>query len=146
MGDIKLESMPVLSSASQYNAWAAKMKGYLMFMNCWDVVDGSKRRPADAHAEAQKEWDKLNAQARGLIHMRTTTNFHFILETKTTIDAQGGPTVTTTSAAVLTAKEMWDALKAKFGKPNSAHVWSLFESLISDSRMTEQRPLQDQMS
>ncbi|KAI0367450.1 hypothetical protein BV20DRAFT_1054739, partial [Pilatotrama ljubarskyi] len=89
MGDIKPESMPVLSSASQYNSWAAKMKGYLMFMNCWDVVDGSKRRPADAHAEAQKEWDKLNAQARGLIHMRTATNFHFILETKTTIDAQG---------------------------------------------------------
>ncbi|KAI0362846.1 hypothetical protein BV20DRAFT_1078435, partial [Pilatotrama ljubarskyi] len=63
MGDIKPKSMPVLSSASQYNSWAAKMKGYLMFMNCWDVVDGTKRRPADAHAEAQKEWDKMNAQA-----------------------------------------------------------------------------------
>ncbi|KAJ8463023.1 hypothetical protein ONZ51_g10516 [Trametes cubensis] len=50
------------------------------------------------------------------------------------------------TTATLTAKEMWDALKEKFGKPNSAHVWGLFESLISESRMSDQRSLQDQMS
>ena len=136
MGDIKPDSVPLLSSASQYADWAAKMKGLLMFMNCWDVVSSTSTEPTDA--EERKEYKKKNAQACGLLYMRTGPSFHYLLETKTTNG--------TTSAADLTDKEMWDALKDKFGKPNSAHVWGLFESLISESRMSDQRSLQDQMS
>ncbi|KAI8969519.1 hypothetical protein BD414DRAFT_541107 [Trametes punicea] len=142
MGDVKLDSVPILSSANQYADWSAKMKGYLMFMNCWTVVAGTITRPTAA-GDSQKEWDKLNAQACGLMYMRTSPTFHYLLETRTVVAADG---TTTTQAAVLTSNEMWDALKAKFGKPNSAHVWGLFESLISETRMSDQRSLQDQMS
>ena len=131
MGDIKVDSVPVLSSASQYIDWAAKMKGYLMFMNCWDSINSTM--PAATEADAQKEWKKANAQASGLIFMRTSQSFHYLFDAK----ADG---------TSLTAKEMWDKLIEKFGKPNSAHVWSLFENLISDPRMSDQRPLQDQIS
>ncbi|EIW51136.1 uncharacterized protein TRAVEDRAFT_82074, partial [Trametes versicolor FP-101664 SS1] len=143
MGDIKPDSVPILSSAAQYADWAAKMKGLLMFMNCWEVVSGSATQPAAAQADALKEWKKQNAQACGLLFMRTGPSFHYLLETTTQDQTDGAARAI---AATLTAKQMWDALKSKFGTPNSAHVWGLFESLISESRMSDQRSLQDQMS
>lgn len=141
MGDVKPDSVPVLSSAAQYADWASKMKGYLMFAQCWDVIASSDTPPTDG--DDAKEWKKHNGQACGLIFMRTSPSFHYLLETKTTTAADG---TTSSKAATLTAKEMWEALKDKFGKPNSAHVWGLFETLIGEPRMSDQRSLQDQMS
>lgn len=75
--------------------------------------------------------------------MWTSPSFHYLLETKTTTAANG---TSSSQAATLTAKEMWKVLKDKFGKLNSAHIWGLFETLISEPHMSDQRSLQDQMS
>ncbi|KAI0634467.1 hypothetical protein C8Q77DRAFT_1030156, partial [Trametes polyzona] len=134
MGDIKPDSVPILSSATQYVDWSAKMKGLLMFMDCWEVVSGSLTQPSPTDVDGTKAWKKSNAQACGLIYLRTGQSFHYLLEPKTA------------TAPPLTAKEMWEALQAKFGTPNSAHIWALFENLISDPCMSDQKSLQDQIS
>lgn len=100
------------------------MKGYLMFMGCWGTVDGTDSRPTTGDAD----WVKRDNQAKGLLFMRTHQNFHHLFESKTT------------------AKEMWDALKTKFGKPDGAYVWGLFESIIGEPRMSDQRPIHDQIN
>ena len=142
MGDVKLDSIPSLSSANQYTDWSAKMKGYFIFMGCWDVVNGKTKRPTAA--DKQESWDKLDGQARGMMYMRVAQSFHYIL------DAEILDTVTTSGSSTTTSREqtaadMWKSLKDKFGTPNSAHVWGQFETLVAEPRMNEQKSLQDQM-
>ncbi|KAI0629182.1 hypothetical protein C8Q77DRAFT_1220378 [Trametes polyzona] len=111
MGDIKLDLVPFLSSATQYIDWSAKIKGLLSYVNC------------------TKAWKKCNAQACGLIYLGTGQSFHYLLELK----------MATTSP--LTAKKMWNVLQAKFGMLNSTHVWALFKILTSDPHMSDQKSL-----
>ena len=104
MGDVKLDSIPSLSSANQYTDWSAKMKGYFIFMGCWDVVNAKTARPTAA--DKQEAWDKLNGQARGMMYMRVAQSFHYILDAEVTETTGSGQSATTTTREQ-TAAEMW---------------------------------------
>ena len=137
MGDVKVDSVPILSSANGYKNWAAKMKGYFIFIGCWDVVTGDKPKPSSATTtptEAEltriEAWEKLDSQARGLMFMRIDSIFHYHLETKVDVTPATNPP----SQRSMTAAETWAKLAVQFGTPGTAHVWGLFESLVAEPR------------
>ena len=143
MGDVKIDSIPSLSSANQYTDWSAKMKGYFIFMGCWKVVganpliarptpatDGSNVLQVDA-------WDKVEGQARGLLYLRVAQSFHHLLDE---------PVVDGTTTREKTSAEMWETLKSKLGKTDAADTWSKFEGLIGMERLSDQKPLTDQLN
>ncbi len=58
-----------------------------------------------------------------MMYMRVAPNFHYVLDAQ--IPVSGVP-------RDMTAAESWEALQNKFGKPDSAYVWGLFESLVAE--------------
>ena len=123
MGDLKPDSVPKLSSASQYAEWSAAMRGYLIFIEAWPAILAEPSTDAD--------YKKNNARCQGVIMMRTDRSIHHLLE-------QDGN--------LKSAKEMWTALKTSFGSPDAAFVWSLFQSLIKSPEMLDSKPMQDQIN
>ena len=69
----KSESVPVLSWASEYKVWRAKMMGYLIFIEADDVLIKGDLKDA--------LYKKANARACGTILMRTDISLHHLLVT-----------------------------------------------------------------
>ncbi|TFY52466.1 hypothetical protein EVJ58_g10003 [Rhodofomes roseus] len=124
MGDVKPDNVPKLSSASQYADWSAAMRGYLVFIQAWPAVTATGTPAADFATQ--------NARAQGVLFMRTDRSMHHLLE-KDTGDLKD-------------AKDMWNSLKTAFGTPDTAYVWSLFQSLIKSPEMSDSKPMQDQIN
>ncbi|CDO77616.1 hypothetical protein BN946_scf184946.g9 [Trametes cinnabarina] len=78
MGDIKPDMIRLLTSASQYSNWVAKIKGVMLFTGCWGPVLNA----SPPEGEKAEDWKKKDDQAKGLIWMHTATNYHYLLETK----------------------------------------------------------------
>ena len=127
MSEPKSESVPVLSRASEYKVWRAKMMGYLIFIVADDALIKGDLKDAS--------YKKANARACGTILMRTDISLHHLLVT-----SENGVEKKKTAA------EMWASLEAHFGKPDAAFVWSQFQSLIKSSDMSESKPMQDQIN
>lgn len=125
MGDVKPDTIPILTQASQYANWAAAMRGYLTFIESWPTIA--------LGTSTLEGFAKMNARAQGVLIMHTDRNVHHHLY------AADGETLKT-------AKEMWAALKTAFGTPDAAYSWSLFQSLIKSPEMSDSKPLQDQIN
>ncbi|CDO74519.1 hypothetical protein BN946_scf184979.g74 [Trametes cinnabarina] len=137
MGDIKPDTIPLLTSASQYSDWVAKIKGVMLFTGCWGPVLNA----SPPEGEKAEDWKKKDDQAKGLIWMRTATNYHYLLETKEE-EVDG---VKKRIAASYSAKDMWDVLKKEFGTPDTAEAIGLLMSFSNLPPMTDTRPLRDQL-
>ncbi|CDO75313.1 hypothetical protein BN946_scf184715.g2 [Trametes cinnabarina] len=137
MGDIKPDTIPLLTSASQYSDWVAKIKGVMLFTGCWGPVLNA----SPLEGEKAEDWKKKDDQAKGLIWMRTATNYHYLLETKEE-EVDG---VKKCVAASYSAKDMWDVLKKEFGTPDTAEAIGLLMSFSNLPPMTDTRPLRDQL-
>ncbi|CDO73707.1 hypothetical protein BN946_scf185015.g35 [Trametes cinnabarina] len=137
MGDIKPDTIPLLTSASQYSDWVAKIKGVMLFTGCWGPVLNA----SPSEGEKLEDWKKKDDQAKGLIWMRTATNYHYLLETKEE-EVDG---VKKRIAVSYSAKDMWDVLKKEFGTPDTAEAISLLMSFSNLPPMTDTRPLRDQL-
>ncbi|KAL7284388.1 hypothetical protein ACG7TL_001678, partial [Trametes sanguinea] len=137
MGDIKPETIPLLTSASQYSDWVAKIKGVMLFTGCWGPIL-SQSAPA---GEKTEDWKKKDDQAKGLIWMRVATNYHYLLETKETTEGEVKKRV----PASYSAKEMWDVLKKEFGTPDTAEAIGLLMAYFNLPPMSDSRPLRDQL-
>ncbi|KAJ2988163.1 hypothetical protein NUW54_g9201 [Trametes sanguinea] len=138
MEGIKPESIPLLTSASQYSDWVAKIKGVMLFMGCWGPVL-SESAPEGEKAD---EWKKKGDMAKGLMWMRVATNFHFLLDSKETTNAAG---VKERKPTTYSAKEMWDILKKEFGTPDTAEAIGLLMAYFNLPLMSDSRPLRDQL-
>ncbi|CDO74894.1 hypothetical protein BN946_scf184988.g1, partial [Trametes cinnabarina] len=106
MGDIKPDTIPLLTSASP-------------------VLNASP-----PEGEKAEDWKKKDDQAKGLIWMRTATNYHYLLETKEE-EVDG---VKKRIAASYSAKDMWDVLKKEFGTPDTAEAIGLLMTYITRIR------------
>ncbi|KAL7278680.1 hypothetical protein ACG7TL_007682 [Trametes sanguinea] len=137
MGDIKPDTIPLLTSASQYSDWVAKIKGVMLFTGCWGPIL-SQSAPEGEKAE---DWKKKDDQAKGLIWMRVATNYHYLLETKETTEGDIKKRV----PASYSAKEMWDVLKKEFGTPDTAEAIGLLMAYFNLPPMSDSRPLRDQL-
>ncbi|KAL7280531.1 hypothetical protein ACG7TL_005463 [Trametes sanguinea] len=137
MGDIKPDTIPLLTSASQYSDWVAKIKGVMLFTGCWGPIL-SQSAPEGEKAE---DWKKKDDQAKGLIWMRVATNYHYLLETKETTEGEIKKRV----PASYSAKEMWDVLKKEFGTPDTAEAIGLLMAYFNLPPMSDSRPLRDQL-
>ncbi|CDO70035.1 hypothetical protein BN946_scf184551.g3 [Trametes cinnabarina] len=137
MGDIKTDTIPLLTSASQYSDWVAKIKGVMLFTGCWGPVLNS----SPPEGEKAEDWKKKDDQAKGLIWMCTATNYHYLLETKEE-EVDG---VKKHVAASYSAKDMWDVLKKEFGTPDTAEAIGLLMSFSNLPPMMDTRPLCDQL-
>ncbi|KAL7280538.1 hypothetical protein ACG7TL_005470, partial [Trametes sanguinea] len=137
MGDIKPDTIPLLTSANQYSDWVAKIKGVMLFTGCWGPIL-SQSAPEGEKAE---DWKKKDDQAKGLIWMRVATNYHYLLETKETTEGEVKKHV----PASYSAKEMWDVLKKEFGTPDTAEAISLLMAYFNLPPMSDSHPLRDQL-
>jgi hypothetical protein len=59
--------VPILVGTN-YQAWSAKMKAYLFFVDLWLIVSGATARPAQA-GEPQTNWDTADTRAIGIISL-----------------------------------------------------------------------------
>ncbi|KAL7280472.1 hypothetical protein ACG7TL_005403 [Trametes sanguinea] len=137
MGDIKPDTIPLLTSASQYSDWVAKIKGVMLFTGCWGPIL-SQSAPA---GEKMEDWKKKDDQAKGLIWMRVATNYHYLLETKETTEGEVKKRV----PASYSAKEMWDVLKKEFGTPDTAEAIGLLMAYFNLPPMSDSHPLRHQL-
>ena len=127
MSEPKSESVPVLSRASEYKVWRAKMMGYLIFIEADDALYAGDMKDA--------AYKKANARASGTILMRTDISLHHLLVS--TVDGV---------EKKKSAAEMWSSLETHFGKPDAAFVWSQFQSLMKSNDMNDSKPMQDQIN
>ena len=127
MSEPKSESVPVLSRASEYKVWRAKMMGYLIFIEADNALYDSNMDDT--------MYKKANACASGTILMHMDISLHHLLV----------KTVNGVEKKKMAA-EMWASLESHFGKPDAVFVWSQFQSLIKSNEMNDSKPMQDQIN
>ena len=127
------DQVPTLSTAAQYPNWAAKMKGFLIMIGAWTVVKAAPNPSVlAAHTTEQKaKHEELIAKAQGAIMMRVDRTMHRLLE-----KPDGDPKE---------PHEVWDTLKSQCGTPDAAATWAKFETIIGMDRLSDKKPLQDQL-
>ena len=135
MSDLKPESITKLASASTYPQWAADMSGYIRFAGSWKVVMSADTMPAPTEVAALQDWIAKDQRAVGIMYLRTDRSIHHFLDSSIASINEG-----------LQARTLWTKLKDKYGSPDTAATWSKFEVMISDPKMSESKPLQDQIN
>ena len=99
----KIESLPKLEGLSNYTRWAGAYRLTLEAGNLWDIIDGTRERPAHSSdkgkelekvlAEDVAKWRKLDSRAKATIMFSVLDD-----DLTTVMDAA-------------TSKEAWQALK-----------------------------------
>src|SRR5687767_6412373 len=103
--------VPVLDGTN-YQNWSPLMEAFLGFQNLLPVTNGTWSRPTGTDDnEGKEKWDSANQQARGAIILRLNASIQSLVISKTT------------------AKQIWDHLKATYGKPGLATIYSDFKQL-----------------
>jgi len=118
-----LNSVPMHDGSNQ-TVWAAGMKAYLWFAKLWPYVDWTKTEPEAPDNESDDPnyqtkfdaWNEADEQAIGAILMKIPYQYHHL--------------ATKANGEDRNSKELWEAIKAQFGKTGIAGVYSEFLSAI----------------
>jgi hypothetical protein len=128
LDDMNIQWLPRLRAVAQWPAWSAQMKGALVFMGAWSIV----QPPSSDGSTASSENRDLIRYVQYLIKERTEHWFHFRL--------------TGSNGTNKAPHEMWEALKSFFDPKSNIGLFIELENLMMyEGRMSEQEPLEPQM-
>ena len=101
----------------KYNEWSTQMQSYLMSQGTWAAIT------VDRPDTSPEEWDSANMKAIGAMRIKLV------------------PSITNTVKAMATAKEVWNHLAEKYGKPGIAAIYANFKEALDIKVPAEGNPL-----
>lgn len=143
-----LTQLVALFDGSDYQAWWPQMQAFLMSQEIWDIVTGEEILPKKPSLTATeddkatyKEANRKNQKALGILRLRVAANLHHMFTSQYKDDPADDDEDWKSRPS--TAREVWEQIKAEFGKPGSSMLFADFKRAMTIRLPANRNPIKE---